>query len=744
MQRLKKSVLWLREPQNLLPTLLALVPIYFVILYMETYGRNAPINDQWMYSFRVAIAARNGSLSLGLILKDFAGHRIFFTGALTAILTEFADWNNLYEMYVNLPLAVGEFIVLIALFRRQYPHLTPYILVPFSMLTFSLYQYLNWLSGFYTIWHFVTLFFLLALYTVERFKQGWMPFLAAGFFSLCATFSLGPGIVTWAAIGVALWLYGYRRWYYYAIWIASTLLTVYVYTREVAVGVAEEGATEGFASLRLDDPIGLVEFTLAFLGNPFTTVFDPVLGRRVGALGLVILTVNLVYLWSRRRQLTDIAMWLTMSVYALGVAFLTAITRYRADYPINALEQRYTIISHQMWIAIIAMAVIIVWQVRQQTERKNWHHALVAVNLIVVMLITGLYFRSNVWNLQTTANRYNHVLGYEFGLFELREETCLRNFPLTRDMTCVKDDLVVQLGNATDEQIYQLAVYRMATFAEQDPVYALPPSYDAGSPILIDTPSRWLNVYVRDWMLPGVPQTDLFHIAPPEVDYSTEVLKNPLGDNLVTFDAPDFAERLEDFVGDSEEVWAIFTPETVEQEDFMLGFMVERGYTPLFMPLLDRRYQDAAFKMVRYQRAPSDTEDLLIFANNISLQAWEVVTGTELAACDTLTLESWWLAEEVPDANYSATLLLADADGKKIVNVDGSPAGIEMMVWEPDLLYSDTRSLIIPCDLPPGDYSLQLALYDLDTFEELPITGGAEADPDTTRATLTSITVEAD
>jgi hypothetical protein len=148
--------------------------------------------------------------------------------------------------------------------------------------------------------------------------------------------------------------------------------------------------------------------------------------------------------------------------------------------------------------------------------------------------------------------------------------------------------------------------------------------------------------------------------------------------------------------------------------------------------------------MVRYQRAPSDTEDLLIFANNISLQAWEVVTGTELAACDTLTLESWWLAEEVPDANYSATLLLADADGKKIVNVDGSPAGIEMMVWEPDLLYSDTRSLIIPCDLPPGDYSLQLALYDLDTFEELPITGGAEADPDTTRATLTSITVEAD
>jgi hypothetical protein len=189
-------------------------------------------------------------------------------------------------------------------------------------------------------------------------------------------------------------------------------------------------------------------------------------------------------------------------------------------------------------------------------------------------------------------------------------------------------------------------------------------------------------------------------------------------------------------------VWAIFTPETVEHEDFMLGFMVRRGYTPLFMPMPQRRYQDAAFKIVRYQQAPSVTEDLVIFDETISLQAWKLINGEDASACDTVTLESWWIAYDVPAANYSATLLLADANNEKIVNTDGSPAGIEMMVWEPNLLYSDTRSLTLPCDLPPGDYSLQLGLYNFETFADLPITGGTEAEADTTRAILTTIHIE--
>jgi hypothetical protein len=604
-----------------------------------------------------------------------------------------------------------------------------------------LYQYLNWLVGFYSIWHLVVLFNLLALYMLQRFKPGWMPLIAAGFFSLCATFSLGPGVVTWAAIGVALWLYGYRHWTYYAVWVGSTLLTIYVYTREVTVGVASEGTTGGFASLKLDDPIGLVKFTLAFLGNPFTIEYDPILARQVGALGLLILAVNLAFLWSRRRQITDIAAWLTMSLYAIGVAVLTAITRYRADYPFNALEQRYTIISHQMWLAIIAMMVIGAWHIRGQSQRNRWHHTLMIVNVVVAVLLAGLYFRSNVWNLQVTASRYHHQIGYEFGLFELREDRCIRDFPLTRDLTCIQDDLVVQLGNATDEQIYQLAAYRLSIFNEQDPLFAMPPAYLLGSPILVDTPSRWLNVYVRDWMLSEVPESDMLHIAPPESEYSMEDLPHPLGDHLMTFDGPDFEARIDDFIGDADEIWAIFTPETVEHEDFMLGFMVQRGYTPLFMPFTQRRYEDAAFKVIRYQRAPSVTEDLFIFDDNISLQAWQLLSGENLAACEDIVLESWWMASHVPAANYSATLRLLDADGEKIVNADGSPAGIETMVWEPNLLYSDTRTLTIPCDLPPGEYALELGLYQLETFDDLTITGGTQTEDESIRAALTTITI---
>jgi hypothetical protein len=718
---LKRAWDWVSKPINAVAVALSLVPMYFASLYMDTYGRNVPINDQWFFSFPIAIAARNKTLSLDLILQDFAGHRIFFTGLWTALVSAATDWNLRTEMWLNLPLAVGEFLVLVAIFRRQAPQLTALVLVPFSLITFSLYQYLNWVCGFYSIWHFVPLFLLLMIWTIQRFQPGWLPVLLGGFFAFCATWSLGPGVVTWPALFIALWLFGYRKpWYYLALGVVL-VGTLYLYTREVQVSVAG-GETGGFSSLKLDNPIGTADFILSYLGAPFSTVFDEVQAERMGVAGLIAVAINLAALFYRERNLRSLAPWLTMVLYAGGVATLTALTRFDADVPTRALEQRYVTTSAQLWLALIALMVI---NGAASATWERYGRLLLVGNVLFGAVLAGLYFENNIWNLQATAKRYSHTLDAEYDLFSfeytaLNEEQCIRNYPKRREDACIRQ-FATQIGPATPEQIYMLAAYELSVFSDAEKLYVFPDGAYGGAPILLNSPSRWLNVYIRDYLLNNVSRDAMLHLIHPqdfEDAYSTDDLPEPLENVTEGIEA----ETIVDFVGDSDQIWLITVPELVDDEIAINAILQEAGYTPLFTPITTRGFQDSAFRMFRYRKAPENASDLFVFDENIRLQAFEV-TG-DAQPCEALTVTSWWKIRETPPRNYSASLMLVNEAGEKITNVDAGLAGIDLGVWVPDLFYPDTRTITLPCDLPPGNYELELMLYDFETFESLPVTDG--------------------
>lgn len=736
MKPMRDFAIWLKNPLNLLVTILSLLPMYMVALYMHTYGRNVPVNDHWLFGIKIAQATAEGRLSLDIVLQDFAGHRIFFTGMLHAIMTRFTHWNTIYEMWVNLPLAVGEFLVLIAIVRKQYPQLTALVLIPFSLLTFSVYQYLNWVNGFYSIWHFVPLFFLLTILAVQRLPIGWRAVGLAAFLSLCATFSLGPGVVVWAAIGLGMVFFGYRKpehFKYYAVFGLALLATLYVYTREVQVSVSGEGG--GFSSIRLAPVDEMLTFFLTFVGNPFTAEYQHTIALRIAIIGIIVFSLNIAFLWWKERRLESLAPWITMMLFAFGVAALITLTRYTDHRWITALEQRYTVISTQFWLAWIATAAIVIWYQGRGEGHPRWGLALVGCNVLLALVIGSAYLRANLWNWQAMAQRYSVKIGLPYE--QPNEEDCILQYPLTRDGTCVWETFVVQLGNATPEQIYLVAALDLTIFADQTPANVLPDSYQTGDPVVIESPSRWLNVYIRDWMLEGLPDDAMLHIAPPVETLSTETLPRPLGDQVLT--EADYSPdgELAAFIGESEQVWYISTPETESQAQAFDAYMTEQGYVPLFIPIRIAPYSQGHFTLTRYRQAPQNTQALFTFGDDITLQAWEVVGGEAFAPCDVLTVQTWWQVEQTPARNYSATLRLLNGAGEKVANTDGAPGGIDFGVWEAELLYADDRSLTIPCDLPAGEYTLAVGLYDAETLESLPVQDSEEE-----LATLTTIIIQ--
>lgn len=79
----------------------------------------------------------------------------------------------------------------------------------------------------------------------------------------------------------------------------------------------------------------------------------------------------------------------------------------------------------------------------------------------------------------------------------------------------------------------------------------------------------------------------------------------------------------------------------------------------------------------------------------------------------------WWQSpagEMPPPVDYSISLYLRDAPGNLAAQADGpiqhyGSETVQTSQMEPGRLYMDVRRLELPADLPPGDYSLAVAVY---------------------------------
>ena len=104
----------------------------------------------------------------------------------------------------------------------------------------------------------------------------------------------------------------------------------------------------------------------------------------------------------------------------------------------------------------------------------------------------------------------------------------------------------------------------------------------------------------------------------------------------------------------------------------------------------------------------------------------------ELRSGDVLCLPLGWQAQGTPPANSSVYVHLADAQGRPWAQSDGAPVnGLRPLeTLAPDEWLADPRALLVPTDIPAGEYRLLVGVYARDDGRRMRVTTGASLESD--------------
>ena len=107
--------------------------------------------------------------------------------------------------------------------------------------------------------------------------------------------------------------------------------------------------------------------------------------------------------------------------------------------------------------------------------------------------------------------------------------------------------------------------------------------------------------------------------------------------------------------------------------------------------------------------------------------------GVDMAAVShsSVDVHLWWKVDRTPTINYSIGLHLLDAAGNLVAQSDGpiNHYGSEIVdanTMQPGKIYIDYRSLSLPTTIAPGQYQLELIVYDWQTGNRLLQADGAD------------------
>jgi len=98
----------------------------------------------------------------------------------------------------------------------------------------------------------------------------------------------------------------------------------------------------------------------------------------------------------------------------------------------------------------------------------------------------------------------------------------------------------------------------------------------------------------------------------------------------------------------------------------------------------------------------------------------------KLHAGDALELTLNFRAENGFSREWAIFAHVISADGHIWAQKDGFPreGTFPTTAWMAGEYITDRRTITLPADIPPGEYRLEIGLYDPRTFERVPVDGG--------------------
>ncbi len=530
---------------NSLLLVVSLLPILAVVIFASNHVFPFPTSDQWtsffpdndQSSIDIANKAVEGNLTFSDLVYQHTGHRIFFSKLITAGLARTTQWSHTAELYVSIAIAIVNLLLLLTLFRPQMPPASGWALVLFAFIVFSLRQDHIWKTGFLNVWQVVHFFLLAAVLVLHQFPIGWRALLVAAALSVGASYSLFSGLLAWPLLLFYLGARGYRQRRYYVMWLVMSALWVIAYFGDYTLSrnriwlasIFERGA---FVLVSLGAPLVRYDSEATFA----------VLAAGLGLLGLVCLAANSFFL--RRVGFTwrVLGVWWVLPFYAIGVGGLTSITRF-ASYA-DALLDRYVTAANFLWVAVIALALMVIWTSYQRPKQAMiWVYG----NLLVLVIMSLSYVFANTQNEPQSFYPADNTEVQDWA-------TCLLNYPIDRN-----DDCLYQLAPRRDEprwyldRINRLAYNRLGIFAHL-PMSTQLEAHVPGEPVLIEAADSWQHFHVSA-RLPIVPAA-IVHIMEQQ-DTDTQ----PLGATARIVRATD-VRAIDNLIMDADRIWYISVDST--------------------------------------------------------------------------------------------------------------------------------------------------------------------------------------
>ncbi len=188
---------------------------------------------------------------------------------------------------------------------------------------------------------------------------------------------------------------------------------------------------------------------------------------------------------------------------------------------------------------------------------------------------------------------------------------------------------------------------------------------------------------------------------------------------------------LADTAGSHDRLWLVlWQTYFTDPEGRIQDWVAQRGF-----PFQEVHFR-AGFTIVGYlthapvtDAAPPGQPVGLEMGHTVKLESYQL-PSRPICAGEEMPFTIYWRALRPISADYNVFVHLLDDSGKLMVQADSPPAGIRFggfptSNWPVGPTVIDERQLQVPFEVPPGQYHLEVGMYDLKTMKRL-----GEGDPE--------------